>query len=235
MYTDKNPSTYGGTMISEAEIILRVLLGAALGALVGYQREIHHEPAGLRTHTILVLGSALCMTLSINIAQQFRLTALNGDPGRIAAQIVSGIGFLCAGAIIREGFTVRGLATATSLWTMAIVGMTVGLGYYLTALVVTLLILGASSLLNIIEQRYIHPHLTVALTLKAEDRPGLLDEIKKVLAQKGRRILSLGIRRNLEDRNLAIEADIDTTQADPTGSLLDELSAIPGVHSFKIG
>ena len=222
-------------MISEVEILLRVLLGAALGALVGYQREIHHEPAGLRTHTILVLGSALCMTLSINIAQQFRLTALNGDPGRIAAQIVSGIGFLCAGAIIREGFTVKGLTTATSLWTMAIVGMTVGLGYYLTAVVVTLLILGASSLLNIIEQRYIHPHLTVAVTLKAEDRPGLLDEIKKVLAQKGRRILSLGIRRNLEDRNLAIEADIDTTQADPTGSLLDELSAIPGVHSFKIG
>ena len=222
-------------MISEVEILLRVILGAALGALVGYQREIHHEPAGLRTHTILVLGSALCMTLSINIAQQFRLTALNGDPGRIAAQIVSGIGFLCAGAIIREGFTVRGLATATSLWTMAIVGMTVGLGYYLTAVVVTLLILGASSLLNLIEQRYIHPHLTVGVTLKAEDRPGLLDEIKKVLAQKGRRILSLGIRRNLEDRNLAIEADIDTTQADPTGSLLDELSAIPGVHSFKIG
>ena len=221
-------------MISETDILLRVLLAAVLGALVGLQREIHHEPAGLRTHTILVVGSALCMTLSINLALQFRSIALNGDPGRIAAQIVSGIGFLCAGAIIREGFTVKGLATATSLWTMAIVGMTVGLGYYLTAIVVTILILGALSLLYSLEQRYIRPHLAVTVTLKAEDRAGLVDEVKKIFMEKGRRIVSLGIRRNLEDRNIAIEAEIDTTQGDPTSSLLDELSAIRGVHSFKI-
>jgi putative Mg2+ transporter-C (MgtC) family protein len=222
-------------MISEIDILLRVLLAAVLGALVGWQREIHHEPAGLRTHTILVVGSALCMTISINLALQFRSIALDGDPGRIAAQIVSGIGFLCAGAIIREGFTVRGLATATSLWTMAIVGMTVGLGYYLTAIVVTLLILGALSLLYSIEQRYIHPHISVTITLKAEDRAGLIDEVKKVFMEKGRRIVSLGVRRNLEDRNVGIEADIESTQLDTTSSLMDELSAIPGVHSFKIG
>ena len=222
-------------MISEIDVLLRVLLAAVLGALVGWQREIHHEPAGLRTHIILVVGSALCMTISINLALQFREVALNGDPGRIAAQIVSGIGFLCAGAIIREGFTVKGLATATSLWTMAIVGMTVGLGYYLTAIVVTLLILGALSLLYSLEKRYIHPHILVAITLKAEDRAGLIDEVKKVFIEKGRRIVSMGIRRNLEDRNLGIEADIETTQVDTTSSLMDELSAIVGVHSFKIG
>ena len=222
-------------MISEPTILLRVLLAAVLGALVGWQREIHHEPAGLRTHTILVVGSALCMTLSIDVALQFRATALNGDPGRIAAQIVSGIGFLCAGAIIREGFTVKGLTTATSLWTMAIVGMTVGLGYYLTSVTVTVLILIVLSVLHSVEKRYIHPHIEVAVTLKAEDRPGLLDEVKKVLMDKGRLILTLAIRRNLEDRNLAIEANIDATQVDPTTSLVDDLSAIPGVHSFKIG
>jgi putative Mg2+ transporter-C (MgtC) family protein len=222
-------------MISEVDILLRILVAAALGALVGWQREVHHEPAGLRTHTILVVGSALCMTISINVALQFRATALNGDPGRIAAQIVSGIGFLCAGAIIREGVSVKGLATATSLWTMAIVGMTVGLGYYLVAIVVTLLILGALSLLYSLEQRYIHPHLTVTVTLKAEDRAGLIEDVKKILVENGRRIISLGIRRNLEDRNVGIEADIETTQADTTSRLLEELSVIPGVHSFKIG
>lgn len=222
-------------MISEVDILLRVLLAAVLGALVGWQREIHHEPAGLRTHMILVVGAALCMTLSIDVALQFRSTALNGDPGRMAAQIVSGIGFLGAGAIIREGFTVKGLTTATSLWTMAIVGMTVGLGYYLASILVTVLILFVLSLMRTIEKRYIHPHIEVAVTLKAEDRPGLLDDVKKVLMEKGRRINSLAIRRNLEDRNLAIEADVDATEGDPTGSLVDELSVIPGVHSFKIG
>jgi putative Mg2+ transporter-C (MgtC) family protein len=175
------------------------------------------------------------MTLSIDVAMQFRSTALNGDPGRIAAQIVSGIGFLGAGAIIREGFTVKGLTTATSLWTMAVVGMTVGLGYYLTSVVVTILILGVLTVLNSIEKRYIHPHLEIAITLKADDRKGLIDDVKKVLMGEGRRIISLGIRRNLEDRNLAIEADIDVTEGDPTESLVDELSAIKGVHSFKIG
>jgi len=222
-------------MVSETTILLRVLFAAALGALIGWQREIHHQPAGLRTHIILVVGAALCMTLSINIAQQFRATALNGDPGRIAAQIVSGIGFLGAGAIIRDGFTVKGLTTATSLWTMAVVGMTVGLGYYLTSAAVTLLILVVLTVLNSVEKRYIHPHLEVNVNLKAEDRPGLLEDVKKVLSKKGRIIVSMGIRRNLEDRNLAIEADIDTTQGDPTDNLLDELTAIKGVHSFKIG
>jgi putative Mg2+ transporter-C (MgtC) family protein len=222
-------------MISEPTILLRVLLAAVLGALVGWQREIHHEPAGLRTHTILVVGSALCMTLSIDVALQFRTTALNGDPGRIAAQIVSGIGFLGAGAIIREGFTVKGLTTATSLWTMAVVGMTVGLGYYLTSVVVTLLIFIVLTVLNSVEKRYIHPHLEITISLKADDRKGLMDDVKNVFQEKGRRIVSLGIRRNLEDRNLAIEADIDVTEADPTENLVDDLSAIKGVHSFKIG
>jgi putative Mg2+ transporter-C (MgtC) family protein len=222
-------------MISETDILLRVLLAAVLGALVGWQREIHHQPAGLRTHIILVVGAALCMTLSIDVALQFRSTALNGDPGRIAAQIVSGIGFLGAGAIIREGFTVKGLTTATSLWTMAVVGMTVGLGYYLTSVVVTLLIFVVLTVLNSVEKRYIHPHLEIAITLKADDRKGLMDDVKKVLQEKGRRIISLGIRRNLEDRNLAIEADIDVTEADPTENLVDDLSAVKGVHSFKIG
>jgi putative Mg2+ transporter-C (MgtC) family protein len=222
-------------MISEPVILLRVLLAAVLGALVGWQREIHHQPAGLRTHIILVVGAALCMTLSIDVALQFRSTALNGDPGRIAAQIVSGIGFLGAGAIIREGFTVKGLTTATSLWTMAVVGMTVGLGYYLTSVVVTLLIFVVLTVLNSVEKRYIHPHLEIAITLKADDRKGLMDDVKKVLQEKGRRIISLGIRRNLEDRNLAIEADIDVTEADPTENLVDDLSAVKGVHSFKIG
>jgi len=222
-------------MISEPTILLRVLLAAALGALVGWQREIHHQPAGLRTHIILVVGAALCMTLSIDVALQFRTTALNGDPGRIAAQIVSGIGFLGAGAIIREGFTVKGLTTATSLWTMAVVGMTVGLGYYLTSVVVTLLIFIVLTVLNSVEKRYIHPHLEITISLKADDRKGLMEDVKNALQEKGRRIVSLGIRRNLEDRNLAIEADIDVTEEDPTENLVDDLSAIKGVHSFKIG
>jgi (p)ppGpp synthase/HD superfamily hydrolase len=101
--------------------------------------------------------------------------------------------------------------------------------------VVTLLIFVVLTVLNSVEKRYIHPHLEITITLKADDRKGLMDEVKKVLMDKGRRIISLGIRRNLEDRNVGIEADIDVTESDPTESLVDDLSAIKGVHSFKIG
>jgi len=117
---------------------------------------------------------------------------------------------------------------------MAIVGLAVGLGYYLTSIIVTLLLLLVLTLLNTFEQRFIHPHLTVSVTLKAEDRRGLLEDVKKVLLLKNRRITSMGIRRNLTDRNVAIDVNIDTTESDSSSTLLEELSAIKGVHSFKI-
>ena len=106
-------------LISEWEILLRLGLAALLGMLVGYERERQNQPAGLRTHAILAIGSCLAMTVSINLSTQFESFGANGDPARIAAQVVSGIGFLGAGAILRYGTNVKGLTTATSLWTIA--------------------------------------------------------------------------------------------------------------------
>src|SRR5512138_990442 len=106
-------------MISDFEIIFRLLAAAALGALVGYERQRNNQPAGLRTHIILVVGAALAMTLSINLAMQYRPLVPNGDPARLAAQVISGIGFLGVGAIIRYGPNIKGLTTATSMWSMA--------------------------------------------------------------------------------------------------------------------
>ncbi len=110
-------------MISDQEIVIRVLIAAIIGALVGFERERQGQPAGLRTHIILVVGAALTMTLSINLAIQFRPYVPNGDPARLAAQVLSGIGFLGAGAILRYGPNIKGLTTATSLWTLAVVGL----------------------------------------------------------------------------------------------------------------
>ena len=112
-------------MIPDYQIILRLLLAAGLGALVGLERELRGQFAGLRTYIILVTGAALSMTVSINLAIQFHPLAPNGDPARLAAQVVSGIGFLGAGAILRFGSHVKGLTTATSLWSMAMVGLAV--------------------------------------------------------------------------------------------------------------
>lgn len=120
----------------QLDLALRLLLSAVLGAVIGYEREIHDHPAGMRTHLLVALGSASFTVVSI---YGFTNTGIPNeaptDPSRVAAQIVTGIGFLGAGAIIKYGTSVRGLTTAASLWVTAAVGMAVGAGWWLVAIV----------------------------------------------------------------------------------------------------
>ena len=126
--------------MSEYEIIIKLALAAVLGGLIGLERESLSRPAGLRTYTLVCVGSALAMVVSLDMYYQYYQT-VNADPGRIAAQVVSGIGFLGAGTIMREGATVRGLTTAAGLWVVACIGLAVGVGLYIPAIVSTAIIL----------------------------------------------------------------------------------------------
>jgi putative Mg2+ transporter-C (MgtC) family protein len=120
--------------------MLRLLLAAALGAAIGFERELRRKPAGLRTNILIALGSALFTTMSIELAR------LGGSPDRVAAQIVTGIGFLGAGAIMRSGESVHGMTTAATIWVNAAVGVAAGSGAYATASVatgITLVVLAA--------------------------------------------------------------------------------------------
>ncbi len=112
----------------------RLLIAALLGASIGLEREIHDHPAGMRTHLLVSLGSAGFTVLSIA-----GFPSAGSDPARVAAQIVTGIGFLGAGAILKEGATIKGLTTAASLWVAAAVGMAAGAGAWVTAGVITLI------------------------------------------------------------------------------------------------
>jgi len=108
--------------------LLRLLLAAGLGAVVGFERQLHDRDAGIRTHLLVALGSAFFTIVSAYGFTEF--SQVRWDPTRIAAQIVTGIGFLGAGAIIRDGLSVRGLTTAATLWVVAAIGMGAGAGYY---------------------------------------------------------------------------------------------------------
>ena len=120
----------------EVEMILRLLLATALGAIIGYQRERSGKPAGLRTHTLICIGAALFTVASL---YGFSTTA---DPARVAAGIVAGIGFLGAGAILRRGEgVVEGLTTAATIWVVAAIGLAAGAGLYLVAAVTTAIIM----------------------------------------------------------------------------------------------
>lgn len=117
--------------MSPLDLTLRLLLAAGLGAAIGIERELHRKPAGLRTNILIAVGAALFTTLSVQLA------GVGGTPDRIAAQIVTGVGFLGAGAILHSGSSVQGMTTAATIWVNAAVGMAVGAGQYATAAVAT--------------------------------------------------------------------------------------------------
>jgi putative Mg2+ transporter-C (MgtC) family protein len=130
--------------LSWAEVVLRIVLAATLGGAIGLERELREREAGLRTHMLVSVGAALFTMVSAYAWTDWRFSNEEGivfDPTRIAAQVVTGIGFLGAGAIIRQGLSVRGLTTAATLWVVAAIGMAAGVGYYWAALVTTALVL----------------------------------------------------------------------------------------------
>lgn len=138
-------------MIGDTEIIKRLIIAAILSGLIGLERSTHGRAAGLRTHILVCIGSALIMLTSIHIFEVYKGIS-SVDPSRLAAQVVSGIGFLGAGTILRFGASVRGLTTAASLWAVAGIGLAVGNGFYLGAYAATVLILITLFFLSKIER-----------------------------------------------------------------------------------
>lgn len=132
--------TVNSVEVTTASSIFKLILSLLLGSIVGYERKLKGQPVGVRTFSLIAMGSCLAMILSIYVPQEY-LGLKNGDPGRIAAQVVTGIGFLGAGAIIQMKGSVRGLTTAAGIWMVSAIGMSVGVGMYVIASIATLLIL----------------------------------------------------------------------------------------------
>lgn len=140
--------------MSTYDVVIRILLAVVLGGLIGIEREIREHTAGLRTHILVSVGAA-----AFTLASSYGAGGAGIDPNRISAQIVSGIGFLGAGAILRYGVTVRGLTTAASLWAVAAVGLTCGQGFYSVALITTGVAIVSLSLLRLVESRVLYKHV----------------------------------------------------------------------------
>jgi putative Mg2+ transporter-C (MgtC) family protein len=221
-------------MISEVQIILRVLLGAVLGAVIGFERERDNQPAGLRTHMILVIGATLAMVLSVNLGYLFARPGTPADPARLAAQVISGIGFLGAGAILRYGFNVKGLTTATSLWTMAIVGMAVGAGYYLIGVFTTALMLIVLGLLNIIENRWVRTSISRFISIEADYTKGVVKTVRHIVQEFSDSLTSFNIQKEFKDKLLHIQVVARISRDQTLEELIEALSDIDGVKSLKV-
>ncbi len=189
------------------EIIFKLLIAAILGSFIGLERDKKGRAAGLRTHILVSLGSALFMIISTEIFELYKANNVNSilriDPARIAAQIITGIGFIGAGAIIRSKFDIRGLTTASSIWVCAGIGMAVGIGYYIPAFITSLIALFTLIFLHKLELLYFKDaYVEIDLFLKDEDN--LLEDVKNFIKQSNVDLRLFTFTRNFEDKLLNI-------------------------------
>jgi putative Mg2+ transporter-C (MgtC) family protein len=216
------------------EVLLRLALAAALGAAIGLEREIREREAGLRTHLLVSLGSAL---FTITSAYGFHAFLASGasvvraDPTRIAAQIVTGIGFLGAGAIIRQGLSVRGLTTAATLWVVAAIGLASGAGYYSAAVISTVLVLVSLWPLRILAFRIFLRFRPERGRLLVDLAPGRsAAPVLAAVEEAGGRIESLEVMGDEERRSLALEVDVPEEARLQATSAVSDLEGVRGIR-----
>jgi putative Mg2+ transporter-C (MgtC) family protein len=190
------------------ESALRLLLAAALGGLIGLEREASGKPAGFRTNLLICLGAALITEVSVEIARDVRLPGgFQADPGRVAAQIVSGVGFLGAGTILRSRGSVTGLTTAATLWVVAAIGIATGAAAYLLAIVGTILVLIALVTLGRFESRLLRRRTTERLVrVVFEPRPELLVRIEETIQDARFEVTGLDVEKSREAFSASFDA-----------------------------
>jgi len=216
------------------DYIIGILTAAGLSSLIGLEREIHGQPAGLRTHMILGVGAALAATISILYSHTLSSSAMPSDPGRIVAQVVSGVGFLGAGAILRFGVTIKGLTTASSLWTTAIIGIACGSGFFELAIVTATLVFIILTIIDKIEDAVLTTYKTRTLRVSLEDRPGIVNDIRSTLEEQKIRILSLNASMP-NKKTLNLELIIRTPTDLRMDSLIGRLNKMDAAQSMEIG
>jgi len=218
----------------EIQVIIRIIMAGVLGGLIGLERESLNKSAGFRTHILVCVGSALIMVVSQDLYQVYK-GATNIDPGRIAAQVVSGIGFLGAGTIMREGATVKGLTTAASLWVVAGVGLALGAGFYFPALVTTGVVFLTLIYLGKVEKLIAGLAHVVVFMVTAENRPGQLGRVGSYLGERGILILNLQMKQLSDDRKVMFEIDTKLPPKTDINEIMYELGDIPGVYQVEQG
>ena len=217
--------TYGFYFILTA----RLILACILGGVIGYERESTHRPAGFRTHILVCVGAALVMITSEFIFQRYRgLT--NIDPARLGAQVVSGIGFLGAGTIIREGFSVKGLTTAASLWAVSGVGIAAGIGFYEGAIAATIIIYLTLIFLKKWEDSFLEKSHPRILCIQSASIPGQMGQYSAILKKLGISVANIELLNDMPGSSILIKYHINVPHKVGREDLLEELQKVAGVQ-----
>lgn len=217
--------------LNELELALRLILSIIFGGIIGMQRESVNRPAGFRTHILVCVGSTLTMLVSIYIFEQYN-SMTSVDPGRIAAQVVSGIGFLGAGTIIREGATVRGLTTAASLWTVAAIGLAVGCGFYLASILATLLTFVTLISFSRIENYIIQAKYLERICITIDDIPGQIGRIGACLGGLNVNIGNIKMD-SMDDGKVRLTIKVRIPSGLKPNDIITRLMQIEGIHNIE--
>ncbi|MGM1047055.1 MAG: MgtC/SapB family protein [Bacillota bacterium] len=228
--------------LDTASICLRLLLALVLGGIIGFEREMNQHAAGFRTNILVCIGSSLIMLLSIYGFNAFvDEPNVRIDPARLAAQVISGIGFLGAGTIIRTGMSVKGLTTAATLWVMAAIGLAVGAGFYLPAILTCGLVFLSLQVLNKIELRYLVANKALLVEVTCSGGPDTLGMISKQLIAERVEIRNMNVAdaespEPMEEAASPLQMMITIVMPKKKlmSDLVELLKAIPGVTAVKI-
>jgi len=225
-------------MSEEQVVILEHLLIALLaGGLIGFERSYHGRPAGFRTHALVCVASSALMLVTLFQGYWFpdafagRVTL---DPTRMAQGIMTGIGFLGAGVIFKEGLTVRGLTTAASIWITAAIGILAGIGFYFPLVVATVLTLGTLSVFRWIEAKVPGEFYAQLRVRFVRDAVMPEDELRRFVAQQGFSIANLSYRYSAESGYFEYQMVIRSRNSADSQRLSDALRATGGVQEFRI-
>jgi len=207
----------------EVDIILKILLASMLGGIIGLERELAHKEAGLRTNILIAIGSTLITILSFKIAAMTK----TADPARLTAQIVSGIGFLGAGAFIQARFAVHGLTTAATIWTVAAIGIAVGSGFYLVAFLVAVFVVIVLTVFKFLLAYLEKQKQNYVYLITTEEKAALLVDIRQVLTELNIRYSSA--RLSHRERCYEFEIVFNTSE-NKNRDFLEKIMLLQGVR-----
>lgn len=218
-------------------LLVRLLLASLLGGIIGLEREVHGRPAGFRTHLLVSLGSCLFVITSVEFYRIYGNFSggvpVGVDPGRVAAQVVTGIGFLGAGAIIRERASIRGLTTAACLWVAAALGIACGIGLFYLAICVTAVALASLMLLKRVEN-LLRRDTYFLVMVWGDDREAFASRVTAALASCGIVPLAAKYDKNVELQRLYIEFQVKRAGKGSAVEVFECLSLLAGVKRVRV-
>ncbi|HEY9793407.1 MAG TPA: MgtC/SapB family protein [Candidatus Obscuribacterales bacterium] len=218
---------------SELELLARLLIAAVLGGIIGAERERLNRGAGLRTHALVSTASALAIIVS---AYGFMSVLAPGkivlDPSRVAAQVISGVGFLGAGIIIFRKNAVRGLTTAASIWAVAAVGLAAGAGLYISAVGATVILSFILIVLKKFEKKLFPQREISRINIEMSNSPGLINRVSDQLKANKLKILNLTVKQ-LPGQNKTVMKVETSGKEDALSHVLDKIQSLPGIESVS--